>query len=192
MTKMKIDDLCKCLMSLMPMADITGLEFTGPASQPYHPDNELQFLIESILFDSIKKLEELVMEGLKIQMGGTRRSQNYTEADPLAGMDLDATASRPTAGSDRVVMVALIQVRDPKEDFGSVGELMIGLIEAQLGENGALQFSIEGVHVAGLNLARNKIAGRDFMWSASLKCCGGSDGSGVITRNPDCLFPSSI
>lgn len=192
MTTMKIADLCKCLMSLMPMANITGLKSTGPAIQPFHPETDLDFLIEAILFDSVKKFKELVLEGLKIQlMGVTGRAENYTEAIAVAGMDLEARASRSTDRSDCIVLVVLIQVRDPKEEFGSVGELMIGLIEAQLGENGTLQFSIQGVHLAGLNLTRNKIAGRDFLWSASLKCCGGSDGLEVITRNPDRLFPCS-
>ncbi|KAJ3688771.1 hypothetical protein LUZ61_017935 [Rhynchospora tenuis] len=192
MTTIKMDDLCRCLMSLMPMIDITGLKLTGSASQPYHASTELDFLIESILFDSLKMFEELVLEGLKIQMGTTRSSANSTKAAAVAGTDLEAASSESTASRDWVVLVVLIQVRDPKEDLGSVGELMIGLIEAQLGENGALQFSIEGVHVAGLNLGRHKIDGRDFMWSASWKCCGGSDGSGLITRNPDRLFPCSI
>jgi hypothetical protein len=191
LTKMKIDDLCKCLMSLMPMADITGLKSTGRTSQPYYPDNEIQFLTESILFASVNKFEKLVLEGLKIQMCGTRRSENYAEVTSGTGTDLDETVSRSTAERDWIVLVTLIQMRDPKENFGAVGELMIGLVEAQLGENGVLHFSIEGVNMAGLNLARNKIAGRDFMWSVSLKCCGGSDGSGVITRNQDRLFPCS-
>ncbi|XP_078178913.1 uncharacterized protein LOC144573099 [Carex rostrata] len=183
MTTMKIADLCQCLMSLMPMANITGLKSTAPAIQPFHPETDLDFLIEAILFDSVKKFKELVLEGLKIQlMGVTGRAENYTEAIAVASTDLEARASRSTDRSDCIVLVVLIQVRDPKEEFGSVGELMIGLIEAQLGENGTLQFSIQGVHVAGLNLARNKIAGRDFLWSASLKCCGGSDGLEIVFR----------
>ncbi|KAJ4805535.1 hypothetical protein LUZ62_018101 [Rhynchospora pubera] len=189
MTTIKMDDLCRCLMSLMPMIDITGIELTGSDSQPYHASTELDFLIESILFDSVKKFEELVLEGLKLQMGTTTTRSSLTA---VAGTDLEAALSESTASRDWVVLVVLIHVRDPTEDLGTVGELMIGLIEAQLGENGALQFDIAGVHVAGLNLGRHKIDGRDFMWSASWKCCGGSDGSGSITRNPDRLFPCSI
>ncbi|KAJ3678390.1 hypothetical protein LUZ60_002193 [Juncus effusus] len=177
MTSLKMADLCKCLMNLMPMADITGLNPMNLTTiQPAQPDSK-DFFVDSILFNSLQKLEGLVLEGLNIQMDLTNPPTNYI-----------APTVRSKNPNDCVVIVALIQVRDSKENLRSIGELMIGIIEAQMENGDEDKFRVEGVTVAGLNCTRKKIEGRDFMWTVSSKRRDGSDGSSSFIRNPDRLF----
>ncbi|XP_072968098.1 uncharacterized protein [Typha angustifolia] len=179
MMSMKMEDLCKCLMESMPMRDITGQRRDEITGKPVLQGSEDGFM-EAILLAAMEKMEGLVLEGLRIQMGSSRQGNNGIEK---RGREKETT-------DDCVVVVVLIQVRDPKEDFGATGELMIGIIEASAADMEGTRFNIRGVHVAGLSFTRKRIDGKDFLWSASLQGCRGSHTSCCwqYVRNPDRVF----
>ncbi|OAY68199.1 hypothetical protein ACMD2_23210 [Ananas comosus] len=182
MVSMKMEDLCRCLMESMPMRDITGIRASEIASRTGLPSCEDNYT-EAILLNAMDKMEGLVLEGLRIQMSSSR-----CESDFLARRSKEASSTTTT--DECVVVVVLIQVRDPKEGHGGIGELMIGLIEAKILDVEGKRFSVSGVHVAGLSFTRRRIDGRDFLWSASLQSCRGTESNCCwkYVRNPDRVF----
>ncbi|PAN13809.1 hypothetical protein PAHAL_2G365300 [Panicum hallii] len=193
MAAMRAEDLCKFLIQMMPLKDITGQQNPGEPVRRTARLSSGDDLLEALVFKAMGKLESLVLEGLKIQM-----SPPATEPAAVA-----ADRRRDEAVSkDCMVHVVLVQVRDPNERYAAIGDPMVGLIEASLQRrDGAVKQEVRGLHAAGISLISRKPSdGRCMMWSASLKQCrgshdgagaGGLDGDGCrcsCVRNPNRVF----
>ncbi|KAL6601575.1 hypothetical protein ACP70R_044795 [Stipagrostis hirtigluma subsp. patula] len=186
MTAMRADDLCKFLTQMMPLKDVTGRQNPGePALRTTRPGSG-DDLMEALLLKSMDKMEALVLEGLKIQMAST------ATATPTATAGQQRQVSK-----DRMVIVSLMQVRDPMESYGAIGDPMVGLIEASLErKDGKVKLATQGLHVAGISFVNRRKSSDDrcVMWSASLRKCeesrhGAGDGCRcTCVRNPNRVF----
>ena len=199
MAAMRAEDLCRFLVKMMPLKDITGQQNPGEPVRRTATLSSGDDLLEALVLKAMDKLESLVLEGLKMQM-----SPSATEP-ATAAADADADADRrrdEAAGKDRMVHVVLVQVRDPSEWYAAIGDPMIGLIEASLQrKDGAVKQEMQGQHAAGISfISRKPSDGRCMLWSASLRQCrrshdggagGGVDGDGcrcTCVRNPNRVF----
>jgi len=195
MAAMRADDLCKFLVQLMPLKDITGQKNPGEplrrTARPISGDD----LVEALVLDAMGKLEYLVLEGLKIQMASPA-----TEPAAAAAVG-DGRRDKAVARKDCMVHVVLMQARDPKERYGAIGDPMIGLIETSLEKkkDATARLRMLGLHVAGISLAiRTPSDGRRcVLWSAYLRRCNDGDGDGggdicrcICVRNPNRVLPS--
>ncbi|CAN6205066.1 unnamed protein product [Urochloa humidicola] len=191
MAAMRADDLCKFLVEMVPLKDITGQENPGePVRRRAARLSSADDLLEGIVIRAMDKLESLVLEGLKIQMASPATEPSTVGADRRR--DYEAAG-----GKDCMVHVVLMQVRDPNERYGAIGDTMVGLIEASLErKDAAVKLEMQGLHVAGITFVNRKPSddGRCVMWSASLRQCingphGGGDGCRCASvRNPDRVF----
>ncbi|OEL27141.1 hypothetical protein BAE44_0011837 [Dichanthelium oligosanthes] len=191
MAAMRAEDLCKFLIQMMPLKDITGEQNPGEPVRRTARLSSGDDLVEALVFTAMDKLESLVLVGLKIQMAAPA-----TEPAAVAADRRDNEA----VSKDCMVHVVLMQVRDPNERYGAIGDPMIGLIEASLErKDGAVKLEMQGLHVAGISFINRKPSdGRCMMWSASLRQCqgshnggGGADGDGcrcTCVRNPNRFF----
>ncbi|CAN6167985.1 unnamed protein product [Urochloa humidicola] len=193
MAAMRADDLCNSLAEMMPLKDITGQEKPGEpvrrraAARLSSGDD----LLEAVVIRAMDKLESLVLEGLKIQMASPA-----TEPATVVGGGADRRRDdEAAAGRDCMVHVVLMQVRDPNERYGTIGDTMVGLVEASLQrKDGAVKLEMQGVHVAGMSFVNRKPSedGRCVMWSTSLRQCKGPHGGDgcrcTCVRNPDRVF----
>ncbi|XP_026656598.1 uncharacterized protein LOC113461173 [Phoenix dactylifera] len=174
MASMKVEDLLNSLFESMPMANITGCRTGERKGKPVLVGPENGFL-EAILLDAMEKMEGLVLEGLRIQMGPSIKAN----VKGSKGKEISRQC---------LILLMLIQVRDPKEDNGAVGEFMIGLIEASAAEVSGRRFHIHGVHIAGMKYMK-RTSGKDFIWSVSAERCKGNCNSCCWhVRNPDIVF----
>ncbi|KAL6655046.1 hypothetical protein ACP70R_005872 [Stipagrostis hirtigluma subsp. patula] len=188
MTAMRADDLCKFLVQMMPLKDVAGRQNPGePARRTTRPGSG-DDLMEALLLKSMDKMEALALEGLKIQMAST--ATTTATATATAGQQRHV-------GKDRMVIVALMQVRDPNEKYGAIGDPMVGLIEASLErKDGKVKLATQGLHVAGISFVNRRKSSDDrcVMWSASLRKCeesrhGAGDGCRcTCVRNPNRVF----
>ncbi|CAN6211315.1 unnamed protein product [Urochloa humidicola] len=194
MAAMRADDLCKFLVEMMPLKDITGQENPGePVWRRAARLSSGDDLLEALVIRAMDKLESLVLEGLKIQMASPA-----TEPSTVVAVGADRRKDDEKAvGKDCMVHVVLMQVRDPNERYGAIGDTMVGLIEASLErKDAAVRLEMQGLHVAGISFVNRKPSddGRCVMWSASLRQCikgphGGGDGCRcACVRNPDRVF----
>nr|CAB3454227.1 unnamed protein product [Digitaria exilis] len=190
MAAMRAEDLCKFLTQMMPLKDITGQKNPGEPARRMTNLSSGDDLVEALVFRAMDKLESLVLEGLKIQMASPATEPATTTA---AG---DRSRNEEVA-KDCMVHVVLMQVRDPNEGYSSIGDPMIGLIEASLEKkDGVVKLEMLGLHVAGISfISRKPSDGRCMLWSASLRQCRGSraaaDGGGcrcTCVRNPNRVF----
>ncbi|RLN34995.1 uncharacterized protein C2845_PM03G06120 [Panicum miliaceum] len=172
MAAMRAEDLCKFLVQMMPLRDITGQQNPGEPVRRTARLSSGDDLLEALVFKAMEKLESLVLEGLKIQMS--------PPATELATVAADRRRDE-AVGKDCMVHVVLVQARDPNERYAAIGDPMIGLIEASLQrKDGAVKQEVQGLHAAGISFINRKPSdGRCMMWSASLRQCKGShDGGG--------------
>ncbi|XP_062193238.1 uncharacterized protein LOC133896652 [Phragmites australis] len=186
MTTMRAEDLCKFLVQMIPLKDIAGRQNLGKPVRRTARLSSGDDLVEALIFKAMDKLEALVLEGLKIQMAST------------ATDSATAAADRPrheSFGKDCMVYMVLMQVRDPKENYGAIGDPMIGLIEASLErKDDKVKLEMQGPHVAGISFINRKSSdGRCLMWSASMRQCKGlhNGGGGCrcnCVRNPNRVF----
>ena len=164
------------LFESMSMTNISGCK-TDQCRGKFVLEGSEDGFMEAILLDAMEKMEGLVLEGLRIQMGSSSKAINIKESK----------------GKERsrqcLVLLMLIQVRDPMEDNGAVGEFMIGLIEASAAEVSSRRFHIHGIHIAGIKRMR-RTNGKDFIWSASAERCKRTCNSCCWqhVRNPDNVF----
>ncbi|CAN6175313.1 unnamed protein product [Urochloa humidicola] len=194
MAAMRADDLCNSLAQMMPLKDITGQEKPGEpvrhraAARLSSGDD----LLEAVVIRAMDKLDSSVLEGLKIQM-----ASSATEPSTLVVVGADRGRDEAAAGRDCMVHVVLMQVRDPNERYGAIGDTMVGLVEASLQrkeKDAAVKLEMQGVHVAGISLVNRKSSedGRCVMWSTSLRQCKGPHGGDgcrcTCVRNPDRVF----
>ncbi|CAL5072862.1 unnamed protein product [Urochloa decumbens] len=195
MAAMRADDLCKFLVEMMPLKDITGQQNPGEpvrrraAARLSSGDD----LLEALIIRAMDKLESLVLEGLKIQMASPA-VEPATVAAVVADRRRDDEAA--VGKDDCMVHVVLMQVRDPNERYGAIGDTMLGLVEASLQrKDGTVKLEMQGMHVAGISFVNRKPSGdgRCAMWSASLRQCtkgphGGDGCQCACVRNPDRVF----
>ncbi|XP_062199871.1 uncharacterized protein LOC133902279 [Phragmites australis] len=193
MTAMRAEDLCKFLIQIMPLKDIAGQQNPGDPVRRTARLSSGDDLVEALIFKSMDKLEGLVLEGLKIQMASAATDSGTAPAPVAADRQRHEAVSK-----DCLVHVVLMQVRDPKERYGAIGDLMIGLIEESLeSKDGKVKLEVQGMHVAGISFVNRKLGvGRCMMWSASLRRCKGSHNGGGggdccrcnCVRNPNRVF----
>ncbi|THU61465.1 hypothetical protein C4D60_Mb07t23560 [Musa balbisiana] len=159
MASLRRGELCECLHESMPMSNLSGRQ-TGEIKGKRVVTGAEEHFVEAVLLGSVEKMEGLALEGLRIQMGGGGRAAAAEVAEKKA-----------EAGSkERMVLVMLVQVRDPRENYEAVGEAMIGLIEASAaGEGGSSRLDEQGLHVAGMKSVQGRSEGRDLIWSTSLR-----------------------
>ncbi|RWV95293.1 hypothetical protein GW17_00042087 [Ensete ventricosum] len=171
MASLKRGELCECLHESMPMSNLSG-RHAGEIKGKRVVSGSEEHFVEAVLLGSVEKMEGLALEGLRIQMGGGGRAA------------AEVAEKKAEAGSkERMVLVMLVQVRDPRENYEAVGEAMIGLIEASAaGEEGSSRLDVQGLHVAGMK----SVQARDLIWSTSLRGCKGCCLQYV--RNPDRFF----
>ncbi|CAL5086863.1 unnamed protein product [Urochloa decumbens] len=195
MATMRADDLCKFLVEMMPLKDITGQQNPGEpvrrraAARLSSADD----LLEALIIRAMDRLESLVLEGLKIQMASPAVEPATVAAVVADRRRVDEAA---VGKDDCMVHVVLMQVRDPNERYGAIGDTMLGLVEASLQrKDAAVKLEMLGMHVAGISFVNRKPGGdgRCAMWSASLRPCikGPNDGDGcrcACVRNPDRVF----
>lgn len=176
MASMRMEDLLGSLFESMSMTNISGCK-TGECRGKSVLEGSEDGFVEAILLDAMEKMEGLVLEGLRIQMESSSKAINIKERK-------GKVRSRHC-----LVLLMLIQVRDPMEGNGAVGEFMIGLIEASAAEVSARRFHIHGVHIAGIKRMR-RTNGKDFIWSASAERCKGTCNSCCWQhgRNPEIVF----
>ncbi|URD99674.1 hypothetical protein MUK42_28832 [Musa troglodytarum] len=159
MASLRRGDLWKCLHESMSMSNLSGHEQAQIKGKKVIMGSEDHF-VEAALLDSMEYMEGLALEGLRIQMG-----TSGGRAGEVAEKGKAATRK------DGMVLVMMIQMRDPKENYEAVGEPMIGFIEAAAAA-GSRRFDVQGVQVAGMKSStRAGSDGRDFIWSASLTGC---------------------
>ncbi|URE18704.1 hypothetical protein MUK42_10488 [Musa troglodytarum] len=175
MASLRRGELCECLHESMPMSNLSG-RHTGEIKGKRVVTGAEEHFVEAVLLGSVEKMEGLALEGLRIQMGGGGRAA------------AEVVEKKAEAGSkERMVLVMLVQVRDPRENYEAVGEAMIGLIEASAaGEGGSSRLDVQGLHVAGMKSVQARSEGRDLIWSTSLRGCKGCCLQYV--RNPDRFF----
>ncbi|KAF8759272.1 hypothetical protein HU200_010308 [Digitaria exilis] len=190
MAAMRAEDLCKFLIQMMSLKDITGQKNPG---EPVRRTTKLSSgddLLEALVFRALDRLESLVLEGLKIQMASPA-------TEPATATAAGDRRRNEEVAKDCMVHVVLMQVRDPNEGYSSIGDPMIGLIEASLeNKDGVVKLEMLGLHVAGISfISRKPRDGRCMLWSASLRQCRGSrgaaDGGGcrcTCVRNPNRVF----
>lgn len=187
MAAIRAQDLCKFLVQLMPLKDITGQKNPGePVRRTVRPISD--DLVEALVLDAMGKMESLVLEGLKIQMASSPATEPATATAAAAG---DGRRDKAVVSKDCMVYVVLMQARDPKERYGAIGDPMIGLIEASLEKKDAtVRQRMLGLHVAGIScVMRRPGDGRCILWSAYGDGGGGGDGCRCIcVRNPDRVF----
>ncbi|CAL9088035.1 unnamed protein product [Musa textilis] len=161
MASLRRGDLWKCLHESMSMSNLSGHEQGQIKGKKVIMGSEDHF-VEAALLDSMEYMEGLALEGLRIQMG-----TSGGRAGEVAEKGKAATRK------DGMVLVMMIQMRDPKENYEAVGEPMIGFIEAAAAAAaGSRRFDVQGVQVAGMKSStRAGSDGRDFIWSASLTGC---------------------
>lgn len=196
MTMTKAENVCKILLKMMPMKDIAGRQNPGETVLRTARLNSGDDFLEAVLFKAMDKMEGLVLEGLKIQMAST--TTDFTTTATVAAAD--RKREETTVSKDCIVHVVLIQVRDPKEGYGAIGDPMIGLMEASLErKDGKVKLEMQELHIAGIIFSnRTRGDGRGMMWSASLRQCkglyngGGGDGCDgcrySYVRNPNRVF----
>ncbi|KAK3132683.1 hypothetical protein QOZ80_6AG0526250 [Eleusine coracana subsp. coracana] len=174
MTAMRPDDLCKFLANMMPLKDIAGRQTPGgePVRRPARLSSGKD-LVEALVLKAMDRMEGLVMEGLMmIQMANTssdstgfnamcRNAETERRFNFLKKWDSAVTGDRQQrhkpVDKDCIVCVILIQVRDPKQRYDAIGELMIGIIEASLEKiDDKVKVKIQGIHVAGIGFANRK------------------------------------
>ncbi|KAG6488471.1 hypothetical protein ZIOFF_049714 [Zingiber officinale] len=183
MASCKREEVCKYLEESMPLQDVSPHRSGEIRGKKVAEGSEDDFM-EALLLSAIDKMESLAVEGLRIQMGtGGGGNEVAEEENP---------EKAAMANEDRVVLVVLIQIRDPKESYEAVGELMIGLIESDAGEAAAgKKLELQGIHIAGMKCTTAAVAdGRDYIWSTSIKGCKGLHKSCCLhlVRNPNRFF----
>lgn len=163
MASMTMEDLVNSLFESMPMGNITGCRTGELRGKPVLVGCEDGFL-EAILLDAAEKMEGLVLEGLRIQMGSSTKATKYSRGKERRRQYL--------------VLLMSIQVKDPKEDNGAVGNFLIGLIEASAAEESGRRFQIHGVHIAGMKHMK-RTSGKDSSGVLQQK-----DATGIVTAAP--------
>ncbi|CAD5175371.1 unnamed protein product [Musa acuminata subsp. malaccensis] len=159
MASLRRGDLWKCLHESMSMSNLSGHQQGQIKGKKVIMGSEDHF-VEAVLLDSMENMEGLALEGLRIQMG---------TSGGRAG-EVAEKKGKAATRKDGMVLVMMIQMRDPKENYEAVGEPMIGFIEAAA--VGSRRFDVQGVLVAGMKPSmRAGCDGRGFIWSASLKGC---------------------
>ncbi|CAL9052305.1 unnamed protein product [Musa banksii] len=159
MASLRRGDLWKCLHESMSMSNLSGHQQGQIKGKKVIMGSEDHF-VEAVLLDSMENMEGLALEGLRIQMG-----TSGGRAGEVAEKKGEAATRK-----DGMVLVMMIQMRDPKENYEAVGEPMIGFIEAAA--VGSRRFDVQGVQVAGMKPSmRAGCDGRGFIWSASLRGC---------------------
>ncbi|XP_074580755.1 uncharacterized protein LOC141837213 [Curcuma longa] len=177
----KREEVCKYLEESMSLQDVSPHRSGEIRGKKVVEGSEDDFM-EALLLSAIDKMESLAMEGLRIQMGTGASGNDVAEEN---------TDKAAMANKDRVVLVVLIQIRDPKESYEAVGEPMIGLLESAAGEAAAgKSLELQGIHVAGMKCTTAAADGRDYIWSTSIKGCKGLHKSCCLhlVRNPNRFF----
>ncbi|KAK9099891.1 hypothetical protein Scep_023321 [Stephania cephalantha] len=198
MASMGTRDLNKWLLESMPMEDIHGKQVQETEMNSVCKGFGKGFM-EGIVMASMEKMEILALEGLRIQMGRKEVTTNqmiFESSDGKTG--------------ESILLVMLVQLRDPENEYKNVGSLMVGLVEASVEEGSG--FRIDGVHIAGISndvdvnekkkqqsrfmkpiclddvksLMRQR-SGEKYLWSMSVKYCDGSCSFRCwdCVRNPD-------
>ncbi|KAK9705815.1 hypothetical protein RND81_07G084000 [Saponaria officinalis] len=162
MAEMGKEKLMSWLLESMPMTDISTNNIHIQNSDTSSPNN----VLEAILSSSIESLRDLVTEGLQIQMGAKEVAKWEQVMIKQARKDEKIRDNDEAS----VIMVVIIQARDPNRDYEAINEMMIGLIEARYAENGEDEkgFEIMGVYVAGLVArSRNGDVIHNCLWCVS-------------------------
>lgn len=181
MASCKREEVCKYLEESMSLQDVSPHRSGEIRGKKVAEGSEDDFM-EALLLSAIDKLESLAMEGLRIQMG------NGASGNEVAEENTDKGA---IANKNHVVLVVLIQIRDPKESYEAVGEPMIGLLESAAEEVAAgKRLELQGIHVAGMKCTTAAADVRDYIWSTSLKGCKELHKSYCVhlVRNPNRFF----
>ncbi|RZC56435.1 hypothetical protein C5167_015293 [Papaver somniferum] len=182
MTSMGESHMCCWLLESMPMGEFACENLTEKVSRGFEKN-----LMESILRNSIKKMEGLALEGLSIMMGAKGKA---------------AKEKRAETRKECIIIAVLIQMRDPEESYKSFGDVMIGLVEVFVAEESG--FYIEGVHVAGIwngfqrpnaKIRARKMEIKDeenHIWSVTLRSCEERYNCTCwkCVRNPNLAFAS--
>ncbi|KAK1289137.1 hypothetical protein QJS10_CPB18g00201 [Acorus calamus] len=160
--------LRRSLLQQMPMEDMSKCAVANlERGKPVFLGSERGFM-ESIITGAVERLEELALEGLMIQSCKEEK-------------EIKAAMEETKSCDDFVVVVMLIQMRDPKKGYEAVGDLMIALVEATPDAEGAAKrVRIGGVHLAGLKCVAGARDGEGFIWSVSMR---GSSGHPVRSSN---------
>ncbi|KAJ8512851.1 hypothetical protein OPV22_003285 [Ensete ventricosum] len=163
MASLRRGELWKCLHESMSMSNLSGHQQGQIKGKKVIMGSEDHF-VEAVLLDSMENMDGLALEGLRIQMG---------TSGGRAGEVAEKKGKAATRKDRMVLVMMMIQMRDPKENYEAVGEPMIGFIEAAAAAAvGSRRFDVQGVQVAGMKSSmRGGSYGRDFIWSASLRGC---------------------
>uniref|UniRef100_A0A0D9XGP4 Uncharacterized protein n=2 Tax=Leersia perrieri TaxID=77586 RepID=A0A0D9XGP4_9ORYZ len=191
MTETSADDLCKFLSKMMPIKDIAGRK-----NHHHHPNagnvirksarlNSGDDFIKALLFKAMDhKMGILIQQGLKIQMASMSDSNSSMVAG--SGEEKRQPATSPASRKDCMVYVVLIQVRDPDQGYASIGDPMIGLMEAVMEKkDGKVKLEMQGMHVAGIIFGGSRKTAsnvcRGMIWSTAFCHCS-------YARNPNRVF----
>ncbi|KAG0483103.1 hypothetical protein HPP92_011187 [Vanilla planifolia] len=160
MASMAPEELLDYLSVALPMSEMRGCRKEKLKVKQLISGWEVD-VAEDIVLGEMERIEELALEGLRIQMGSGGRAA--------------AEGEKKDAGKKCVVLVTRIKMRDPEAEYDAVGEAMLGFVEVSPAAAGWRKHSVEGVRVAGIS--RNGKGG-PFMWTAALEVRKGLHGNG--------------
>ncbi|KAL9242263.1 hypothetical protein vseg_016282 [Gypsophila vaccaria] len=169
MAEMGKEKLMSWLLESMPMTDISTDNIHEQShivnSNASSPSN----VLEAILSSSVMAVRDLVTEGLQIQMGVKQVVKWEQQVMTKAKEEGRKGEKRCDTDEGSVIMLVIIQARDPSRGYEPINEMMIGLIEARNAENDEENgFDIVGVYVAGLVArSRNGEVIHNCLWCVS-------------------------
>lgn len=167
MAAMGKENLVSWLLKSMPMTDISIKNTHKLTINPCNTPNDL---LEAILLDALKKVRNLVIEGLHIQKGDKEVVKQRQQIARRRSKNGERKLDDQAKGDAVLIMAMLIQPRDPQKGYEPVNEMMIGFVEAAKNAQDDEQsgFVIKGVHVAGLVARkRNGQAIHNCLWYLS-------------------------
>ncbi|KAJ8506228.1 hypothetical protein OPV22_007114 [Ensete ventricosum] len=131
--------------------------------------NEKPVAVDEILTLSLQKMEAMAVDALKIQVEMTEEEAHFDAAPPMesndSGNPLESTISpedwsKACSAKDNVMMLVVIQLRDPSRSYEAVGAPMIVVVKAVASDDGQgnndRRFKLTSLHVGGLRLSSNR------------------------------------
>lgn len=172
MASMGMDTLIETLIETIPLSNITGCMIDDIRRK----STTRKEVTEVIIGDAMEMIEELAMEGLKINQTTSNRHKRIVPDD---------TKKKKKDLHQVTVHVMLIQIRDVINHFVEVGNPMIALVALSNGTGDRKETKVEDVCVAGLTFD-DDFEDDGFIWSFSWM---DSDNLHRFLRNHDIVCP---
>ncbi|CAD5170564.1 unnamed protein product [Musa acuminata subsp. malaccensis] len=132
--------------------------------------NEKPVTVDEILSLSLQKIEAMAVDALKIQVEMTEEEEAHFDAAPLmesndSSNPLESAISpedwsRACSAKDNVMMLVVVQLRDPSRSYEAVGAPMMVVVKAVASDDGQgnndRRFKLMSLHVGGLKLSSNR------------------------------------